>query len=167
MVDTTNMITVEDLPTRLRADAEMFVEMAEAAARFIRRHPACISIKKSYLDRGLAGVLAVFYFELESRDPDTLPAAWVLCGALPMMFAPSAVAVDGMDAIARYLEALDVWCWAVRLHESAEEFPPVFNLEGTALLEPTDEHADYIEPHTKSMREMIVPWLEDWTPDQE
>jgi hypothetical protein len=38
------------------------LQLAEEAQRFLLSHSWCQAIRKGYLDRGWAGILAVFYF---------------------------------------------------------------------------------------------------------
>lgn len=165
--DKSNLIPVDRIMTTVKSFGIDYVRMAGHATEFVLSRPWCRSIHRAYLDRGLPDVVCVFYFEYEPAPNLDVPSStWILNGELPTMVVPSD-ASTGMEAVDRYLRALEWWSEAIYSGRSVDDLPHVYYSMGKTRLPPTIKHADYVAERVESMRRLIVPWLADWTPEQD
>ncbi len=168
MIDRHAMIGIEDISGVVATDAEMFVSMATRAKDFLAARPWCSSIGNGYLDRGLAGVIAVFYFEVTSNDSTReYKDTWVIVGRIPPIYVPTEIASTGIEAIEEYLKVLWVWAQAVEMGEPIGDLPDVLCQNGRDLLAQTPENAAIIQRQEESLRSEILPWLREWTPQSD
>ena len=168
LVDKRRFVKIEDITAVVRTDSDMFVEMAETATRFLNGRVWCKSITQGYLDRGLAGIIAIFFFEYERTDGEEAPpSTWIIHGVLPLIVIPPYVAIDGMTALEEYLKVLEAWCDRVEFGLSILDLPPVHHPDGVSMVAMTADYARDLRKRVESLREMILPWLWDWTPDED
>ncbi|GBC94071.1 hypothetical protein HRbin15_02578 [bacterium HR15] len=158
MIDTSRMIRIEELRTGVIEDADEIREMAQEAEQFLRSHAWCQSVRQGYLDRGWAGVLAVFYFEIEPA-PNSLAdqAVWVIVGDLPPAYLDIVHCPSGAAALEGYVGAMWEWVEHVKQGKPVEGLIPVYYRGSLRRVPPTREMAQLLESRLRFIEEHILP----------
>lgn len=137
--------------------------MANDAEQFIKQQSWCTFIKSGYLDRGLPGVVAIFYFEFVPSGPDVDSEVWVIVGDIPPSYMDAPSCPDGMAAFETYLFCLQEWVDAVNAGTPLDGLMPVYYGNGIDVLEPTLENVAMVGSRIATLKNDILPWLKDWT----
>jgi hypothetical protein len=159
MLDTSKMIRIQDLPNSGLEDAAELEEMAREATEFLRSHHWCLSIKEGFLDRGWAGILAVFYYEIApAGSADS--SVWVITGDLPPAYLDIQTCPNGAAAIDGYVGAMQEWVEHVRRGESVDGLIPVRRRNSLAPVTPSLEYADMLAKRLDFIDKRILPQFE-------
>jgi hypothetical protein len=87
--------------------------LAKEAKEFLCSHKWCKNIQRGFLDIGIAGIVAVFYFEIEST-PDADKSLWVITGDLPPAYIVTDDCSNGVSALNGYVSEMREWVKAVK-----------------------------------------------------
>lgn len=137
--------------------------MANDAEQFLKQWSWCSSITSGYLDRGLSGVVAIFYFEFVPSGPDIDSEVWVIVGDIPPSYMDAPSCPDGMAALEAYLFCLREWVDAVNAGMSLDGLMPVYYGNGVDILQPTLENAVMVGSRITTLKRDILSWLKEWT----
>lgn len=151
------MTRIGDLPTSGIDNADGLIEMADFAQRFLGGHKWVRAIKEGYLDRGIAPMLAVFYFEIDPIEADD--AVWVIAGDIPPAYIDGQSAPGGDIALRIYVDAMKHWAATVRSGGSVDGLIPVTYARSTTPLPITVETAGLLERFMKSIEDDLIPWF--------
>jgi hypothetical protein len=160
MVDTSKMTPTELLSTSGIEGVEEITLMAREAERFLRGHRWCRSIERGFFDRGWAGILAVFFFEIvpgEAADR----AVWVITGDLPPAYMDVESCPNGAAAIDGYISAMEGWIEAAMEGGPVEGLIPVYYINSFNPMPPTREHAGLLRSRLDFLKERILPGYAD------
>jgi hypothetical protein len=158
-VDTAHMLAIECLPGSDLTDKDQLLAMSEQARRYLLSHDWCRSVRRGFLDRGISGVLAVFYFEIEPDGADE--EVWVIVGDIPPAYMDVESCPTGADALEAYLECMEEWVEAVRNGKSVDELIPVGYADTGRPIEPTPDAAEELAGRLAFIRNELVPWFRE------
>ncbi len=162
MVDTTRMIKIEDLAKCALEDVDELQEMAREAEQFLCSHWWCQRVRQGYFDRGWAGILAVFYFEIEPAPNSSADeAVWVIVGDLPPAYLDIVSCPNGAVAIEGYVGAMWEWVERVKAGESIEDCIPVYYRGSLTRVPPNQEMAEMLESRLEFIEEKILSQFEE------
>lgn len=136
-------VDLSKLSDRLLADAH------ESASNYLRRFSWCDAIGTSFIGEYLEGIVAVFLFEVSSKNPEVGGAVWVIVGDLPPAYIAIADASSPAEALDGYIGAMEEWVAAVRAGSSVNELIPV-NYPATL------EYANGLESRLRFLDEHFV-----------
>lgn len=158
MVDTSQMLRIETLGESRVEGAKELVELAEFARSYLLSHKWVRRVSSGFLDRGLAPMLAVFYFEIEPIEADE--AVWVIVGDIPPAYLDILSAPNGEEALKSYVWAMRRWVRAVSEGRSTHGLIPVSFGRSRELLPATIETAAMLEGKLNAIETVLIPWFE-------
>ena len=101
-----NMIQIGNIPQSGLEETFELQKMASEAEAFLLSQDWCKSILNGYLDRGWAGILAVFYFEIIPTTINADNNVWIIVGDLPPAYIDTKSCPNGATAIDGYVGAM-------------------------------------------------------------
>jgi hypothetical protein len=156
-LDVSGMMPVDQLSDATVEDGDELLELAREAEAFLTEQRWCRKIERGFLDRGIAGVLGVFYFEIDAPQADD--CVWVIVGDVPPAYLDVPSCPTSEAALNAYVWCMQEWIDAVRAGENSDETIPILRRGGSTEMPPTTETADLLAPRLKCIREAILP---DW-----
>ena len=153
------MVSIEDIPGSRLADRDRLTAMAVQTSAYLLGHGWCRSIRRGFLERAVAGVLAVFYFEIEPDQADE--AVWVITGDIPPAYMDVESCSNGAEALDAYLDCMDEWVQAVREGRPIEDLIPVGYADTGRPIEPTPDAAAELAGRLAFIRDELVPWFRE------
>jgi len=158
-MDYAGLIKIEDLPTSDVEDAAGLAELGREAEDFLMWHQWCGAVRQGYLDYGIYGILALFYFEIEPASPNADDNLWVIVGDVPPAYLDLESCPTATAAIEGYVYELQRWVDAVNAGESVDELMPVYERVSLKQLAPTPEFARMLEGRLDFIRSEIIPHM--------
>ena len=158
------MIIIQEIKNVV-SDPFEIIQMADKAEKFLRSHQWCTAIKTGFLDRALAGVLAVFLFDITPSSLDVDSKIWVIVGDVSPAYIEFVSCPTGIDALESYCYCLEGWVDNILAGKPIDDVMPVYYSDGSRILEPTLANATLLQSKIETLRNQIVPWLKDWTPE--
>ena len=158
MIDTSTMIRLEDLAAAPLEDAEELAEFGTEAEDFLCSHRWCRSIRQGYFWDGWAGILAIFYVEIEPAGQADGPV-WVIVGDIPPAYMDIVTCPEGADALECYVGAMQEWVDHVKKGQPVDDQIPVRRRVSLAPMPPTLEAAEMLESRLEFIRERLLPQL--------
>lgn len=161
MTDTASMIPLDEIGTSGVSDPSTVKSMADTARTFLELHQWCRSIVKGYFDRGIPGVVAIFFFEIVPAEADS--EVWVIVGDVP----PAYIDVDpdasseGCGALEVYIACMRDWCEAVLDNRSVEDLMPVGYQDTGRPLRPTHKLAVSLNERLDFLEQKVLPFLRE------
>lgn len=140
-------------PSNLK-DKLSFYDLSKEAKEFLLGHKWCKRIKEGYLDIGVEGIFAVFYFEIEPADPSIDKQLWVIVGDLPPAYIVVEDNPNGACALDAYIGEMKEWVEAAKRGESVENLIPV-------NVPPNKEYAKMLEERLKFLEKKILSEYKD------
>ncbi len=161
MVDTTAMIPVADVPASGGDQPERLFEMGAEAERFLTAHRWCGRVTGAFLAWGVAGVLAVFYFEIEPASPNADDAVWVIVGDVPPAYMDVPSCPTPLSAVDAYATCMEDWANDVLAGRSVAEDIPVYYRDSTNPVPATPEMAEMVLSRMGTIGRIILPAMEE------
>jgi len=161
MPDTASMITLDEIGSSGVSDPDMVRSMADTARTFLGSQKWCRSIVRGYFDRGIPGVIAIFFFEIVPDEADT--EMWVIAGDVPPAYIdvdPDASS-DGCGALEVYIACMREWCEAVLNNRSVDDLMPVGYQDTGRPLRPTHKLAVSLNERLDFLEEKVLPFLRE------
>jgi hypothetical protein len=159
MPDISLMTPLAELPGADLEDVPELVGLGREAEEFLSGHRWCRSIRRAYFADGWAGILGIFYFEIDPEPPAD-EAVWVIVGDIPPAYLDTETCRDPAEALEGYAAAMWEWVERVQAGEPLDEnVIPVYFRDSYGRLEPTTEHADMLASRLKFIEEKLVPEL--------
>jgi hypothetical protein len=109
-------------------DTLLLNKMLEDASSYLSRHSWCASIKQAYFAGGVGGILAIFFFHIDSSRQDVDPWIWVIVGDIPPAYLPLSDCESQAEAYALYTKGMMRWAEIVRAGDDPsrhDNTPPV------------------------------------------
>jgi hypothetical protein len=159
------MVPVEKIATSRLTDRDDIQKMADQARGYLQSHKWCRSIRRGYFDCGVAGILAVFYFEIEPDNADD--AVWVIVGDIPPAYIDTESCATGAEALNAYICCMHEWVEAVRAGQPVDDMIPVGYADSGRPMDPTPATDEMLAHRLRTIEAMVVPWLADGTWDEE
>jgi hypothetical protein len=156
--DTSQMLRVDKLRDREVDRADELLEMAEYAKAYVLLENGVRGIRRCFLDRGIAPMLAVFYCELNAIT--TSSGAWVVVGDIPPARIDATGIPDGKAALNWYVSEMRRWVAAVKGGEPVAGLVPVRYRRSRELLPDTDETAKMLDRRLDTIVSTLIPWFE-------
>ncbi len=163
MVDKEKLTNIGDLARSTMEGRKELAELALEAMEFLQWHRWCKSVQHAYLDRGWPGVLAVFYFEIETSTRMADNDLWVVVGDLPPAYLDVASCPNGAIALESYVYAMQEWVDHVYAKQSLEDVIPVYRRHSLVRVKPTAEYAKQLANRLDFIRTKILPDYEELT----
>lgn len=154
------MIPITDLISSEVDDAEAIADLGKQATAFLSAHHWCRAIRRGFFDRGWAGILAVFYFEIEP-DAKADRTVWIIVGNLPPAYIDTESCPNGAAALDGYAGAMQEWVERVRAGKSVDGVIPVYHQNSMEPLPATAENAELLDRRVRFIRECILPEFPD------
>jgi hypothetical protein len=158
--DRSRMLRIEGIERSSLEDPDGLAEMAREAEAFLAAHRWCQSIRQGYLDRGWAGILAVFLFDIEPA-PAADASVWVIVGDLPPAYLDLVTCPNGAAAVEGYVGAMQEWVDCVLARQSLEGLIPVYRRGSLVEVPPTLEFARALGDRLAVIRDVILSQLGD------
>lgn len=158
-MDASHMVPVEEIATSRLADRDDIQKMADQAQGYLLSHKWCRSIRRGYFERGVAGILAVFYFEIEPDNADD--AVWVIVGDIPPAYMDTESCATGVEALDAYMDCMSEWVEAVRAGRQVDDLIPVGYVDSGRPMDPTPATAEMLAQRLETIKEMVIPWFAD------
>lgn len=99
-------------------------ELYSNAFQYLNDFSWCSQVLEGWYDRGIADILAVFYFKiLPSKNADEF--VWVVVGDLPPAYIDIESAPNGACAIKAYIEIMEDWVLAVKTKKNLDDVFPI------------------------------------------
>lgn len=95
----------------------------DQAMNFILSRDWCLSIRETYVGIFNPGLVSVFLFRVNSARQDLPEWAWVVVGNLPHLCMTVANRRNPAQALASYIDQLDVWSQAALNSQTIEGMP--------------------------------------------
>jgi len=159
---TSGPVPLEDVIGRVAwiQDPVALLNMSDGARLFLLANGLVEPTGGAYLDRGLAGVAAVFLFDL-ARPSGPRRQAWVVWGDVPGVVLFGDEARTGIDALRLYVAELERWV------QTASRGVPPAGLDRPTTLVASPEAVAAVRAKLPVLTDQVIPWLEDWSPADE
>jgi hypothetical protein len=131
-------------------DTSLLRIMASEAQEFLKSFSWCRSIREAYFGNGCGGVVALFFFRIESSKADVDEWLWVVVGDLPPAYLVIDVSETPSQALESYIDEMSKWMKLAKQGRSSRKVIPV-NAPATP------EYAEALEGRLKFLREVLVP----------
>jgi hypothetical protein len=154
MVDTMDMIDIDELRNSDIEYVEELIILADRATTFLKSQKWCRRILRGWLDRGWGIRIAVFYFYFEPTYKDVPHNTWVIVGDLPPAYIDAEDNPNGACAIDGYVLEMQKWVDAVTAGEGVEGLIPV-------NVPPSKEYAKMLQHRLTIIKKDILADCED------
>jgi hypothetical protein len=124
------------IPAHRIRNAEL-QELAREAHGFLSAHTWCAGIRSQHLAWGIAGVVAVFFFQIAPRAAGVDEELWVVVGDIPPAYIVTPKHEGWQSALRGYVDEMRRWVRAARARRSVKKLIPV-------NVPPTLEHASML-----------------------
>lgn len=151
------MININVLSTSGIENAVELADMASEATHFLQWHHWCKKILHGYLDRGWAGMVAVFYFEIETASASADETLWVIVGDIPPAYIDTYNCPNGVAALNGYVDAMQEWVDLVNAGQPLQDVIPVYRRYSFVEVKPSDEYASMLASRLMFIRSDIIP----------
>jgi hypothetical protein len=147
------MIQFNDILTSKIDDKEDLIKLGEEAKTYLLNHKWCNGIN-SWLDRGWADKVGVFYFEIDPLDENVDKFVWIITGDLPSAYIDIISAKNGAMALKIYTELMQEWVDCVSNNKSIENCYPI-------NVPPEKKFANMLQIRINLINEEILPYYTD------
>ena len=154
-LDINRLTLIDNLPPS--QDDLSLTTFAGVATTFLLSQPWCNRINAGYLGHGWDGVLGIFFFEIETNDPEMDNRLWVLVGDIPPALFAANRWPKPSDALEQYVIEMTHWVDAVKSGQSVDDLIPVCYQDTTRLIEPTMQFAEILEKRLQFIKDELVP----------
>jgi hypothetical protein len=100
-------------------------EMAREAHDFLASHSWCAEITNQHLAWGVAGVIAVFFFQISSGAVNVDQELWVVVGDIPPAYIVTPKDEGWQAALRAYVTEMNLWVHAAQASKSVDDLIPV------------------------------------------
>ncbi len=161
MVNKEKLMKVDDLAGSAIEGGKELADLALEATQFLQWHRWCKKVLCGYFDRGWPGVLAIFYFEIETSTRMADSDLWVIVGDLPPAYLDVASCPNGAIALESYVDAMQDWVDHVNAKQPLEDVIPVYRRHSFVRVKPASEYAKDLEGRLNFIRIRILPDYEE------
>jgi hypothetical protein len=151
-VDYEKLVPVEEMTGEDENEGEQLKSMLKEAEAYLASYSWCHSITREFYGLGVAGVVAVFFFEI-AGDPGVDSALWVVCGDLPSAYLVTDEAKSPCAALEVYCGLMEEWITAVRGEGAIADVFPVD-------AEASETNASSLERRVAFLRNEVIPAFE-------
>jgi hypothetical protein len=138
-------------------DTRLLHKMLEKASSYLSKFSWCKSIRQAYFAGGVGGILAIFFFHIDSSRPDVDPWIWVIIGDIPPAYLPLSDCESQSEAYELYTRGMKRWAETVKAGDDPSRYhniPPV-------NLPPTCEWADKLSQRLHTLSFTVAPFFTD------
>ena len=146
-VDTKNMLTIGALEKSKalcdspedKSELGSIQSMLKEAELFVLSHSWCHEIIERFYDRGVSGVVGIFFFRIKASEGSGADEElWVIVGDVPSAYIDTIECPNGACALDAYIQAMGEWVTHVKKGDSIDDLIPV-------NVEPSLEYADMLQ----------------------
>jgi hypothetical protein len=163
VIDKSKMVPVDGLSAtafKKPGELEEILRMAREAETFLEAHRWCRTIRRGYFDRGRAGIMAVFYFEIEPLGGAD-EAVWVIVGDVPPAYIDILNCRNGAQAVDGYVGGMAEWVERARAGDAVDECMPVYRRGGFTQIPATRPNAEMLAKRLQLIEELFLSRWKD------
>lgn len=143
---------VNDISGGDDSETSQLRQLAVEAKSYISSFSWTPAMSEMYLAYGIAGVVAIFLVEFQTKIQGNDDALWIVVGDLPSAYLVVEPHDDERQALERYCELMEQWVIAVRTGGDMSEVFPI-PVQGNAA------HADMLDKRIALLRHEIIPLM--------
>jgi hypothetical protein len=144
-INTKKMIPIKKVRRANEKDNMSLFSLKNEAISFLKHQKWCKSISNGFLGFGIAGILAIFYFQIEPSFDDVDSEVWVIVGDIP----PAYISIEDNNnpymALTGYIFEMRLWINAVKNKKAIDDLIPVNVPPEIKYAEMLEKRLDFIE----------------------
>lgn len=154
LVDISRLTPIANLAGEDADETRELQAMAKAASDYLSEFRWCGAVRNVYAGIAVAGVIGVFFAQIQPTQPEVDEWLWVVVGDVPPAYIVTDDAHTSVAALDAYAREMEAWVEAVDAGQPVDELIPV-NAPATR------EYATMLRSRLDLLRQRVLPAYSD------